>query len=102
MKQRNRAAWGRMPASHNRRQRGRMIRCGGNGSHSGEWSSLVARRAHNPEVAGANPVSPTEGVSAADARRKFESAAEDAGKDGQAAPQGLAEAPPATTKEQPC
>ena len=27
--------------------------------HIAEWSSSVARRAHNPEVAGSNPVSAT-------------------------------------------
>ena len=31
-----------------------------------EWSSSVARRAHNPEVAGSNPVSATKSVTVVD------------------------------------
>ena len=34
--------------------------------HIAEWSSSVARRAHNPEVAGSNPVSATRSVTVAD------------------------------------
>ena len=30
--------------------------------HIAEWSSSVARRAHNPEVAGSNPVSATSSI----------------------------------------
>ena len=30
--------------------------------HIAEWSSSVARRAHNPEVAGSNPVSATRSI----------------------------------------
>ena len=34
--------------------------------HIAEWSSSVARRAHNPEVAGSNPVSATKSVTVVD------------------------------------
>ena len=34
--------------------------------HIAEWSSSVARRAHNPEVAGSNPVSATKFVTVVD------------------------------------
>ena len=31
-------------------------------SNGAEWSSLVARRAHNPKVGGSNPPSATKGI----------------------------------------
>ena len=34
--------------------------------HIAEWSSSVARRAHNPEVAGSNPVSATKFITVVD------------------------------------
>ena len=34
--------------------------------HIAEWSSSVARRAHNPEVAGSSPVSATKSVTVVD------------------------------------
>ena len=34
--------------------------------HIAEWSSSVARRAHNPEVGGSNPVSATKFITVVD------------------------------------